>query len=84
MKTSRNLIKTIFLGALLITLTLPLAGASMSTEEKQETVQATWRTHGNWTYIQNDLITIVFPAGGRKPMFLWWYTKDPDSINVVK
>jgi hypothetical protein len=27
---------------------------------------------------------VVFPAGGKKPMFLWWSTKDPDNINVVK
>jgi hypothetical protein len=39
---------------------------------------------GNLTYIQNDLITIAFPAGGKKPMFLWWYTSDPDNVNVVK
>ncbi len=84
MKTSRNLIAAIFLGALLTTLTFPLTTVSASKEEGQERVQATWRTYGNWTYIQNDMITIVFPAGGKKPMFLWWYTKDPDNINVVK
>jgi len=79
-----KLITAIFLGVMLTTLTLPLATATASTEEGQEQVQATWRTQGNWTYIQNDLLTIVFPAGGEKPMFLWWYTKDPDNINVVK
>lgn len=84
MKTSRNLIAAIFLGALLTTLTLPLPTVSASKEEGQERVQATWRTYGNWTYLQNDMITIVFPAGGKKPMFLWWYTHDPDNINVVK
>ena len=84
MKKSRNLITAILLSALLTTLTLPLATVSASTEEGQEQVQATWRTQGNWTYIQNDMITIVFPAGGKKPMFLWWYTKDPDNINIVK
>jgi len=84
MKTSRNLIAAIFLGALLTTLMLPLPTVSASKGEGQERVQATWRTYGNWTYIQNDMITIVFPAGGKKPMFLWWYTKDPDNINVVK
>jgi hypothetical protein len=30
------------------------------------------------------LITIAFPANGTKPMFLWWYTNDPNNINVVK
>ncbi|MDH5713223.1 MAG: hypothetical protein OEY83_04710 [Candidatus Bathyarchaeota archaeon] len=84
MKKTRKLISAILLGALLTTLTLPLATASASAEEGQKHVQATWRTQGNWTYIQNDMITIVFPAGGKKPMFLWWYTNDPDNINVVK
>ncbi len=84
MKKSRKLISAILLGALLTTLTLPLATISASAEEVQEQIQATWRTQGNWTYIQNDMITIVFPAGGKKPMFLWWYTNDPDNINVVK
>ena len=84
MKTNRNLILTILLSALLTTLTLPLTTVSASTEAEQEQVQATWRTYGNWTYIQNDMITIVFPADGKKPMFLWWYTEDPDNINVVK
>ena len=84
MKKTRKLISAILLGALLTALTLPLATASASAEEGQKHVQATWRTQGNWTYIQNDMITIVFPAGGKKPMFLWWYTNDPDNINVVK
>jgi len=84
LKMKIKLITAIFLGVMLTTLTLPLATATASTEEGQEQVQATWRTQGNWTYIQNDLLTIVFPAGGEKPMFLWWYTKDPDNINVVK
>ncbi len=69
---------------MLTTLMLPLLTVSASAEEDQERVQATWRTHGNLTYIQNDIITIVFPASGKKPMFLWWYTEDPDNINVVK
>ena len=84
MKTNIKMITTILLGALLTTVALPLATASTSTKSEQKQVQATWRTYGNWTYLQNDIITIVFPAGGKKPMFLWWYTKDPDNINVAK
>ncbi len=69
---------------LTLSLALPFGAFPVSAEEEQERVQATWRTEGKWTYIQNDIITIVFPTGGKKPMFLWWYTKDPDNINVVK
>ncbi len=82
LKMRKNLFGTVILAILVISLGLPLATPSASAKEEQ--VQATWRTEGEWTYIQNDMITIVFPAGGKKPMFLWWYTKDPDNINVVK
>jgi len=84
MKKSRKLILAILLGALLTALALPLSTVSASAGEGLERVQAKWRTQGNWTYIQNDVITIVFPAGGKKPMFLWWYTNDPENVNVVK
>ena len=61
---------------------------SASANEDNETSTTvnipSWHGDANWTYIQNDLITIMFPAGGTKPMFLWWYTKDPNNINVVK
>jgi len=37
-----------------------------------------------WWRIQTDLITILFPAGGKKPMFLWWYSNDTNNVYVVK
>jgi hypothetical protein len=37
-----------------------------------------------WRTIKTDVITVLFPAGGRKPMFLWWYNKDPNNVYVVK
>lgn len=82
MKTRKTLLRTTILAFLAVSLALPLGTISVSAEEEQ--VQATLGTEGNWSYIQNDVITIVFPAGGEKPMFLWWYTEDPDNINVVK
>lgn len=67
------------------TLMFPLATVSAfaSTDSTTQT-QASLRSEGDWTYVQNDMITIAFPAGGKKPMFLWWYTKNPNNINVVK
>jgi len=74
---------TSFLATLLVAIATPLIAIMPASAE--ETIKpASWTTDGNWTYIQNDLITIVFPADGKKPMFLWWYTKDPSNINVVK
>jgi len=61
---------------------MPLMASPASAEEA--TTRASFTTDGKWAYIQNDVITIVFPANGKKPMFLWWYTKDPNNINVVK
>ena len=48
--------------------------------------QATAELYGNgkWWKVQTDFITLLFPASGKKPMFLWWYTNDTDNIYVVK
>ncbi len=37
-----------------------------------------------WRTIQTSFITVKFPADGRKPMFLWWYNKEPENIYIVK
>lgn len=39
---------------------------------------------GKWWRVETDFINILFPAGGKKPMFLWWYSNDTDNIYVVK
>jgi hypothetical protein len=39
---------------------------------------------GTWYKLQTEFITVLFPSGGQKPMFLWWYNEDPDHIYVVK
>jgi len=82
LKTKKNILGAAVLAILTISLALPLTALPVSAAE--ERVQATWRTNGNWIYIQNDIITIMFPAGGKKPMFLWWHTNAPDNIYVVK
>jgi hypothetical protein len=37
-----------------------------------------------WWRIETDFITLLFPASGKKPMFLWWYANETDNIYVVK
>lgn len=37
-----------------------------------------------WLQIKTDTINIIFPAGGKKPMFLWWYSDDASNLYVVK
>jgi hypothetical protein len=39
---------------------------------------------GNWYRLESDIITALFPAGGQKPMFIWWYTTQPNQVYVVK
>jgi len=83
MKNKETLIATSLLAILIATIATPLMIFPALSEETTST-PATLTTSGNWTYIQNSLITIAFPAGGKKPMFLWWNTNAPDNINVVK
>lgn len=78
-----KLITTGFLVLLLTVIVTPLATILPASAEETAT-QVNLTTDGNWTYIQNDFITIIFPAHGKKPMFLWWNTNDPENINVVK
>jgi len=37
-----------------------------------------------WIRLKTDFITILFPANGKKPMFLWWYSNDTNNIYVLK
>jgi hypothetical protein len=74
---------TSFLALLLLAVATPLMASEPVSADETYT-PATLSTLGDLTYIQNNLVTIAFPAGGKKPMFLWWYTNDSDNINVVK
>ncbi len=68
---------------LLLAIATPLASITSVAADEGETL-ASVQSSEDWMYVQNDVITIVFPTGGKKPMFLWWYTNDPSNINVVK
>ncbi|RLI41354.1 hypothetical protein DRO59_07160, partial [Candidatus Bathyarchaeota archaeon] len=37
-----------------------------------------------WYKFETPLITLIFPKNGKKPMFLWWYTDNPNDVYVVK
>ena len=39
---------------------------------------------GVWYKFETPNITLLFPAKGTKPMFIWWYTEDNSTIYVVK
>ena len=80
MKIWKNTFATIFLAILLTSLALPIVANPVIA---QSTLATTTEDKG-WKRIETDIITVLFPADGRKPMFLWWYTKEPEKVYVVK
>jgi len=70
-----------------MSLLLPLIvqpGSAETLGEKPQVLSYGPNGSGNWTWIKTDSINIVFPAGGKKPTFLWWFANDTSSIYVVK
>lgn len=83
MKNNKKLFTTTFLAVLLFAIATPLIAFTPAlAEETSQSIELL--SDGTWYYMQNDIVTIMFPRNGEKPMFLWWYTNDPNSINVVK
>jgi len=69
---------------LLVTIALPSLLINNANADDSETLNFEVGSDGQWWRIKTDPITILFPAGGKKPMFLWWYTNDTNNIYVVK
>jgi hypothetical protein len=83
LKTKRNWLASTILFVLLVSLASPLIALQTSASEDEEDDDVRI-TPGNWYKLESDIITVLFPAGGQKPMFIWWYTKTPNQIYVVK
>jgi hypothetical protein len=84
LKNLRKSTITLFLALLLMSVVLPTLLVNSANAEDDENLDVTSEPYGHWNKIQADLITILFPANGKKPMFLWWYTNDTNNIYVVK
>jgi hypothetical protein len=84
MKNARKTLKAFSLAFLLMSITAPLALVNNVNAAEPQRLRVSCYKDGNWMKIQTDLITILFPAGGKKPMFLWWYANDTSNIYVVK
>ena len=74
---------TLLLSLSTFAIIMPAANA----EENGETsvnveIDPQWRNI--WYKFETPLVTLIFPASGKKPMFLWWYTNDNSTIYVVK
>jgi len=85
LKRRKNWLATIFLAILLVSLTTPLlvlpTGASDDDTKNDDDLRVVL---GTWYRLETDIVTVLFPTGGKKPMFIWWYTGAPDQIYVVK
>ena len=89
MKIWRNSILALSLALFLaipaVAVIVPSAYADNSTHDDQSLPVKTeplWRK--TWYKFETPLVTLIFPANGTKPMFLWWYTEDNSTIYVVK
>jgi len=77
-------LKTVSLAFLLMSITAPPVLFNNVNAAQPKRLQVSYGSDGKWMKVQTDLITILFPADGKKPMFLWWYASDTSNIYVVK
>jgi hypothetical protein len=79
----RNWFASIALTILLMSLATPLIAlpTAASEDESNDEVRI---IPGTWYKLESDIITVLFPSGGKKPMFIWWYNNQPDQIYAVK
>lgn len=85
LKMRRNRLTVLALTALLISLATPIVTlpASASGDESNDNIKVLPEKE-HWLKLESPIITALFPRGGEKPMFIWWYTNQPDQVYVVK
>ena len=86
MKNKKKAIVSTALTFLLLLITAPMLLINDANASSNNDINNVELAHygDNWWKIKTDLITILFPASGRKPMFLWWYSNDTSNIYAVK
>jgi hypothetical protein len=89
MKIGRKSILALGLAFLLAMPVLAALSPTVNADDSVENIQSlpvkppyVW--NNTWYKFESPLITLIFPAKGTKPMFLWWYTNDNSTIYVVK
>jgi hypothetical protein len=84
-KIGKNQIFALSLTLLLALPTIAIAAPTLSAEKPEELpveIEEKWRNV--WYRFETPLITLIFPASGKKPMFLWWYTNDSSTVYIIK
>ena len=86
MKIERNQIMALSLTLLLAlpAITIAMAPAANADETQGLPVEQPKIWRNVWYMFERPLITLIFPKNGAKPMFLWWYTDNPNDVYVVK
>ncbi len=76
--------KKTLIGLALLALTVisTLPAAQLTAAQTTQPALKQWRTKG-WKAIETDVVTIIFPAGGKHPIFIWYYNRDNKTIHVV-
>jgi hypothetical protein len=82
LKTWKTFLSTVILAILTVPLALPLLTQPASAETLTKPELLTYRN--KWQWIKTDEVNVIFPADGKKPMFLWWYANDTSNVYVVK
>jgi len=85
LKIGKKWLSTAFLAILLLSLTAPLLAQPVSaSDENDDEEELEFEDLDGWKMLKTPIITVLFPSDGRKPVFLWWNTSDPNMIYVVK
>jgi hypothetical protein len=80
----RNAFLTTLLSVSLMLSMLPFMVLPASANNDESTPITIDNYGQHWIRVKTDIITILFPANGKKPMFLWWYSNDTNNVYVVK
>jgi hypothetical protein len=84
MKKSVKLFSTV-VPAILLTLLLLSPLLLLPVSAGEEALQAKIQEKNNdWFQLETETISVLFPSGGKNPMFLWWCTENEDRVYVVK
>jgi hypothetical protein len=69
---------------LAVSLVLPLVAHHAAAVSVTNPAVLQYGPDTRWLQIKTDTISLIFPAGGKKPMFLWWHSEDASNLYVVK
>ena len=84
MKKTNIVIGAFFIFLLVFGVTPLFANQAKAQNANDNSEQPQVSSDGQWWQINTSTITVMFPAQGQKPMFLWHYTNNSDMVYVVK